>query len=204
MNDPYLSAAHDQIGGIPEILGPWQLELLRLHDLEPNHRVLDLGCGTLRGGLHIIDFLDPNCYFGADPNQWLLDTGEIFVNDAGLAEKNPRLGDLDWADTLPDHSFDFILTQSVLNHLDRRGIRQLVERAEKKLAPDGMWLGTATFCNDVPELTSHQPHPTRPNEFVSTKMNPDWFASILNEFGLQIDFVLPMTHPRSLDPFRIY
>ncbi len=41
--------------------------------------------------------------------------------------------------------FDRVLTQSVLNHLDRDGIEQTVSRVASVLAPDGWWLGTAQF-----------------------------------------------------------
>lgn len=204
MSNPFLSPLHDQIGGIPEILGPWQLELLRIFGLERDHRVLDLGCGTLRGGLHLIDFLEPDCYFGADPNQWLLDTADKFVLESQLSEKKPHLGDLEWADQLPDGSFDFVLTQSVLNHLDQQGIQQTVKRVDDKIAPDGLWLGTAHFSAEIATLTSDQIHPTRPNEFLTTKMNPAWFATLLENHGLGVEFRAPIEHPRALAPFQSY
>ena len=204
MSNPFHSPLHDQIGGIPEVLGPWQLELLLNFSLEPHHRVLDLGCGTLRGGLHLIAFLDPNCYFGADPNQWLLDTGEQFVREAQLTAKKPHLGGLEWADELPDSSFDFVLTQSVLNHLDHHGIETLIKRVDAKLTAHGLWVGTAEFLDTITSLTSEHTHPTRPNEYVSTKMNTDWFASLLQTVGLAVEFRSPIEHPRHLEPFQVY
>lgn len=201
--EPFYSPVHDQIGGIPELLGPWQLKLLRLCGLQSTSRLLDLGCGTLRGGLHFIRFLNPNCYFGADPNEAFLRTGSELVREARLADKKPSFGDLVWVDGLPAAHFDFILTQSVLNHLSMDAIFELIDRVRIKLAPDGQWIGTAQFDGDVGTVSHSELHPTRPDEYVSTTMNPSWFATQLDARGLALNFDLDMEHPRGLIPFRI-
>ena len=38
------------IGGIWDEMGAKQFELLKRNGLEPHHSLLDIGCGTLRGG----------------------------------------------------------------------------------------------------------------------------------------------------------
>jgi hypothetical protein len=37
--------------------------------LQRNHRLIDVGCGPLRIGRHLITFLDPGCYTGLEP-EW--------------------------------------------------------------------------------------------------------------------------------------
>ena len=56
------------LGGPPgersfEKIGRSQLVILLKNGLYPNSRVLDVGCGALRGGYWLINFLQPGCYF---------------------------------------------------------------------------------------------------------------------------------------------
>ena len=50
-----------------EIVGRLQLIILLKEGLYPDSKVLDIGCGCLRGGYWLIHFLNPNCYFGIEP-----------------------------------------------------------------------------------------------------------------------------------------
>ena len=46
-------------------------------------KFLDIGCGSLRGGRHLIHYLNPYKYFGIDCNQSLVDLGrrkELGIN----------------------------------------------------------------------------------------------------------------------------
>ena len=62
-------ARRHSLVGRPEL---WQLKrdfqisFLREHGLEPGHFLLDIGCGTLRGGIPIIEYLDAGSYVGID------------------------------------------------------------------------------------------------------------------------------------------
>ncbi len=58
-------------------------ERLRAEGLCPDQRVVDYGCGSLRVGRHLIEFLEPGGYVG-------LDLTERFFR-AGLAELDPQL-----------------------------------------------------------------------------------------------------------------
>ena len=42
----------------------FQIKFLTDMDLKPDHYLLDLGCGTLRGGIPIIEYLEIGHYFG--------------------------------------------------------------------------------------------------------------------------------------------
>ena len=46
--------------------GLQQIELLLQHGLQPTHRVLDLGCGNLRLGWRLIDYLQAGGYVGTE------------------------------------------------------------------------------------------------------------------------------------------
>src|SRR5476649_335832 len=65
----------EMIGGRWEEIGPAQLSFLKKMGLRPSDFLLDIGCGCLRGGVHLIPYLDPGHYFGTDINAALLEAG---------------------------------------------------------------------------------------------------------------------------------
>ncbi len=129
------------VGGLWEEVGRLQFEFLKNQGLEPRHRLLDIGCGSLRGGVHFIRYLDPGQYFGVDINESLLTAGyEVELRKAGLQERLPRqnllcAGDFS-LDAMPG-CFDFALAQSLFSHLTFDRIRQCLERLAPKMNPGG-------------------------------------------------------------------
>jgi SAM-dependent methyltransferase len=97
--------------------GEFQLALLRHLGLERNHRLVDVGCGPLRGGLPLIRFLAPGHYRGVDANASLIEAAHHELGEAGLADVRPRVTRLaDFALATLTERFDFVLLFSVLNH----------------------------------------------------------------------------------------
>lgn len=96
--------------------GAFQIALLKELGLLPHHRFADYGCGPIRGGRHIIGYLDPGGYDGYDFNKDFIAIAERLVRDhADLSEKRPGLF---WTEKFLDlaREYDFILFFSVLNH----------------------------------------------------------------------------------------
>lgn len=84
-----------------------------------NHRVVDYGCGTLRVGAFLIDYLDPERYFGLDLDQRLLDLGLRNLPEGLAAAKRPSLQVISAetiasiAATRPDYIFSLGVVQHV-------------------------------------------------------------------------------------------
>jgi hypothetical protein len=72
-------------------IGKLQFDFLRTHGLLRQHKLLDIGCGALRGGIHFINYLDPGNYYGLYLNSSLIEACRREVALAGLTHKNPRL-----------------------------------------------------------------------------------------------------------------
>ncbi len=110
----------DVIGGLWEELGQLQLDFIIREGLKPHHKLLDIGCGSLRGGIHYIRYLDVGNYVGMDPHISLLDAGyEIELACCGLKERMPRENLIctdDFDPPFPDSAFDFAVAQSVFTH----------------------------------------------------------------------------------------
>ncbi len=56
----------DYVGGMWEEMGRLQFDFLVGRGLRPEHVLLDIACGSLRGGVHFIRYLDPGNYLGIE------------------------------------------------------------------------------------------------------------------------------------------
>ncbi len=130
------------VGGRWEV-GRIQFEYLRAHGLLPRHRLLDFGCGCLRGGLHFIDYLEEGNYHGLDISEEILDAGRRFLAEAGLDGKRPvlRLSDRG-ADVFQGVEFDVVLAQSVFTHMPLADIGRCLEGVRRVLRPGGRFFAT--------------------------------------------------------------
>lgn len=61
------------------------------YGLQSNNVCIDYGCGTLRVGVHIIDYLNFGKYWGLDLDPYLLDEGRRLVGEKLFTEKSPNL-----------------------------------------------------------------------------------------------------------------
>jgi cyclopropane fatty-acyl-phospholipid synthase-like methyltransferase len=69
----------------------FQKNFLLRAGLKPHHRLLDFGCGTLRGGIPIIDYLDAGNYIGLDVRTETLKEACVELEESGLDVKYPTI-----------------------------------------------------------------------------------------------------------------
>lgn len=188
---------HERVGGRAELMGPWQVRALRALGLRREQRLLDVGCGTLRGGLCLASYLEPGRYAGMEPNTGLRSVARELAASA-LSGRGVAVHGLDH--DYGTGTFDWVLTQSVLNHLDARGIEGTIARVARALGPSGWWVGTIRF-GAVEEVVLGRPHPSREGEWVSNRVSPRWFEQRLTRQGLAMVEVKTVRHPSGLDLF---
>ena len=124
----------DFLGG-PErsfdAVGREQLIALLEHGLTPESRVLDIGCGCLRGGRWVIPLLDAGHYFGIEPMEHMVEKGVREFLPTGLAdEKQPTF----------DHNdrFDFSIFGNTFSHFIARSIWSHASKAQIEAMLDGV------------------------------------------------------------------
>jgi SAM-dependent methyltransferase len=79
-------------GRLWEAKRDWQIGFLVERGLLPAHRFLDIGCGTLRGGIPIIERLDQGHYTGIEVRPHVLEEAKAELARHPLAlSKEPRL-----------------------------------------------------------------------------------------------------------------
>lgn len=125
-----------------------QVQLLLAAGLRETHKLVDVGCGSLRAGRMLIPYLRPGHYFGVEPNQWVVEEGIRHELGQDLVEiKQPTFRYVDdFSVSGFGVEFDFALAQSVFTHtypdLTRTGLRGIAGG----LAPRGVLF--ANFCED--------------------------------------------------------
>lgn len=130
-----------------ETVGRNQLSILLRNGLNLDSRVLDVGCGALRAGYWLIHFLDPDCYFGIEPNRSMLDAGrEMIVTSAVLASKRPRFDHNDRFDFGAfGGQFDFVIARSIWTHTSAGQLVTMLDQFVAN-APDGVLLASIKPC----------------------------------------------------------
>jgi hypothetical protein len=66
-------------------------KLVEFSGLKPEDACVDYGCGTLRIGIHMIEYLDPGRYWGLDVTDFLLAQGRDLIGERRFEEKRPNL-----------------------------------------------------------------------------------------------------------------
>jgi 2-polyprenyl-3-methyl-5-hydroxy-6-metoxy-1,4-benzoquinol methylase len=133
-----------RVGGRWDEMGTLQLEFLIARGLRPEHRLLDVGCGSLRAGIRFVDYLAPEGYYGIDINQTLLDAGYEHELSEELRSKLPRdhLRATDRFDGDFGIPFDFAIAQSVFTHISLNQIRLCLFRVAKVMPPGGRFFAS--------------------------------------------------------------
>jgi SAM-dependent methyltransferase len=112
--------------------------------LFPGSKVLDIGCGCLRGGYWLIHFLEKGCYCGIEPNREMLDAGLKILLEPGLLDlKQPRFDhDPDFNFANFKEKFDFLVGLSIWTHAAKSQIQVMLDGFVEHASPGGVFITT--------------------------------------------------------------
>jgi SAM-dependent methyltransferase len=134
------------IGGMWDEIGKLQFEYLIKNGLATTDRLLDVGCGCLRGGVHFVDYLEPAHYFGIDISEDLLEVGyDVEIGGLKLQHKLPRKNLLTTGNfdaTSFGVKFDAVLSLSVFTHLAINDIKLCLARLEASVRPGAKYFAS--------------------------------------------------------------
>lgn len=121
--------------------GEMQFEYLISHGLLPEHRVLDIGCGNLRLGWRLIEFLDEGNYVGLDLSPEILFAAQQVVVQNKLQANRPYLEVIDGTslDFLPTGTFDVAHAHSVFSHTPLDVFEAYVRQVRDLLTASGFF-----------------------------------------------------------------
>jgi SAM-dependent methyltransferase len=188
--------------GLWHQIGRLQFDFLVAAGLRPEHRMLDVGCGPLRGGQHFISYLDAGHYWGIDRDPKVLEAGLAHgVAEALAAEKKPTLVEMaDFGFERLGQTFDYALAQSVFTHLPLNSIMRCLVGMARVLAPDGRFY--ATFFDNPGGKRNIEPVHHEPGG-ITTFYDADPFhydvqtlADACVGTGLKMEHLGEWDHPR--------
>jgi SAM-dependent methyltransferase len=127
-----------------EAMGRLQLIVLLRAGLCPGSKVVDIGCGCLRGGYWLVHFLDPGCYFGIEPATEMLEAGVTQLLEPEVREtKRPRFDtNSDFDTSVFGEKFDFFMARSIWTHASRQQIRLMLDSFARDAATGGVFLAS--------------------------------------------------------------
>ena len=131
-------------GDVYDVSGANQFNLLTMLGLRGTHRVLDIGCGSLRAGRLFIAYLEPGHYFGVEPERWLVESAiRAELGRGVVALKRPTFQYRDdFRLSAFGETFDFLLAASVFTHTAPRQIQTCLLEAAAVMPPDGVFVAT--------------------------------------------------------------
>lgn len=175
-----------------DLISAMVFNLLTSIGLRQHHRVLDIGCGSLRVGRLLIPYLNKGNYYGVEPNKWLVKEG--IANEIGkdlVKIKKPTLCfDVSMNEFHEPLAIDFAIAQSIFSHCGIDLIKHWLKQVSYHLNDRGAFL--ATFVLDD-------------NDFEGdgwvypkcVKYKTETIASLASD--CQLDFqVLDWKHPRQI------
>jgi ubiquinone/menaquinone biosynthesis C-methylase UbiE len=127
-------------------IGKMQFDFLVTHGLREDHRFLDIGCGNLRLGSHLIPYLEPRQYIGIDISPRILTAALDTIRSYKLQAKMPYIflvSETNYS-FLPENYFDAIQAHSVFSHLPMDEIEKVLGEAFRVLKPGG-WFDFTYF-----------------------------------------------------------
>ncbi|MEZ5776739.1 MAG: class I SAM-dependent methyltransferase [Paracoccaceae bacterium] len=130
-----------------DFMGATQFRLMTALGMREDHRLLDIGCGSLRAGKLFIQYLLPDRYFGIEPNGWLIEDAKRLEIGADIfAIKRPRF---DGNDAMRfdvfGETFDYVVAQSIFSHTGADVFGKALAAAQAVLAPRGQFLFTVHY-----------------------------------------------------------
>jgi len=157
----------------------FQIDFLQRMGLAKQHQLLDLGCGTLRGGLPLIGYLSPGNYTGIDVRPEIIEEAMRELEEAGLEERYPRISLVDsLADLDLPATFDYVWAFSVWMHLEDPELETALAFIARYLRADGTGYANVHLGDGRLGTWAGFPVNARPL---------DWYRSRAREAGLSAE-----------------
>ena len=154
----------------------FQIGFLKKQGLEPHHRLIDIGCGTLRGGIPLIKYLNDGHYTGIEVREDVLQLGRDELRQAGLGYKQPQLVHSTGLSVLKlGYHAEFVWAFSVLIHMDDDAFNACLAFVSTHLAPGGGFYGDVNIGEGDEGSWQGFPIVRRPMK---------WYTRTAERFGL--------------------
>jgi cyclopropane fatty-acyl-phospholipid synthase-like methyltransferase len=144
----------------------FQFEFLTSNGLQPEHRLLDIGCGTLRGGIPLIEYLHAGNYTGVEVRAAVLEEARKELAESGLDHKDPVLIHVeDPAQIQAGEPFDLVWAFMVLIHMPDEVVDGYLRLVSQRMTESGEFYANVAFGDRAEGEWQGFPVVFRPDEF---------------------------------------
>jgi hypothetical protein len=179
------------VGGKWEEIGKLQFDFMVGRGLAPEHVFVDVACGSLRGGVHFIKYLDPGNYLGIEKERTLVQRG--LTRELPRAVRKQKRPEFVISDSFEFERFSrrpqFSLAQSLFTHLVPEQI-ELCLRNLRAFAP-GKHEFYATFSSG-----DSAANPAESDDLKRFAYEPEELAGMGERTGWRSDYIGDWGHPR--------
>jgi SAM-dependent methyltransferase len=172
-----------------DLISAMVFNLLTSLGLRQHHKVLDIGCGSLRVARLLIPYLNPKNYIGVEPNKWLIDDGiahEVGQDQVRIKQPTFLIGAS--IPELPETlGIDYAFAQSIFSHCGVDLIQGWLAQTALHLKDSGALL--ATFIHGEKDFDGSGWVYPGCVEFTSATM-----SNLARAAGLKFK-ILPWAHP---------
>src|SRR5947209_17329648 len=112
-----------------DLIAAMTFNLLTTAGLRQHHKLIDVGCGSLRAGRLFIPYLNSGNYIGVEPNEWLVN--EAIKHEIGedlIRIKAPSFIFKSTLSATDPVQADYAVAQSIFSHASRA---QIANRSEE-------------------------------------------------------------------------
>jgi hypothetical protein len=180
------------VGGMWEEVGRLQFDFLLAAGLRPSHVLLDIACGALRAGVHLIPYLDCGHYLGIEKERVLIDRGlEQELPPEVRAAKAPELlvdGDFNFERF--SRRPDFAIAQSLFSHLPPAHIEKCLTRLRAVAPPHCRCF--ATFFQSAEQ----ESHLAEAHDHVNWHYTQEEMLAFGRRTGWVSQYIGDWSHPR--------
>lgn len=159
----------------------FQIDFLKQQGLKPESKLLDIGCGTLRGGIPLIKFLNTGNYYGLEVRKEVLDEGIAEAKEQGVMDKAPHLVHFsDFQELALNTSFDVMFAFSVLIHMTDEIVNSCIRYASENLAANGVFYANVN-------LDSHKKGQWQGFPVMHKDLN--FYQDLAQQYGLSVEII---------------
>jgi hypothetical protein len=188
----YLIKYRGYVGGMWEEIGRVQFDFMVRQGLKPQDILVDVGCGSLRGGRFFIAYLDPEHYLGLDHHTWLIKAGlKHEVPKQLREEKRPQFVT---SERFEFHRFgkrpNYGIAQSLFSHLTKGDIFLCLANLRAEMQSGGRFYATFVPKGFLPEdyvnpkhSDDHQPFQYDAEEILAIGGEAAWQARYIGDWG---------------------
>lgn len=181
---------HEMVGPahLWEMKRAFQIEFLLAQGLRPANYLVDIGCGTLRGSIPLIKYLEKGRYLGLECSRKRLDEGRLELKEANLLDRRANLILIkNLRDFRLKQRFDFVWSFSVLFHMTDQIVDECLDMVSHHLRPDGVFLCNVLSDGSETRKWKEFPVVSRPISFYENAAGKHGLnvlpMGVLSEFG---------------------